>query len=233
VFASGSGTNLQALLDRFAGDDATARVVLVVSDRADARALSRGSHAGARTEVVPVAGRPVDEVATDLLALLAAERIELIALAGYLRLVPPAVVARFAGRIVNIHPALLPAFGGNGMYGARVHRAVLASGCLVTGVTVHMVSERYDEGAALAQWPVPVHSGDTVESLAARVLALEHMIYPLAIERLARSLTGDAEGELTAPMSFAASNAGTPPSADVARLVRAPLAAGARPPDLT
>jgi folate-dependent phosphoribosylglycinamide formyltransferase PurN len=99
------------------------------------------------------------------------------------------VVSRFRERIVNIHPALLPAFGGKGMYGMRVHGAVLRMGCRVTGATVHHVDERYDEGRPIAQWPVPVLDGDTPEALAARVLRVEHRLYPLALETLARSLS--------------------------------------------
>jgi phosphoribosylglycinamide formyltransferase-1 len=191
VFASGGGSNLQALIERF-GPDGLARVALVVSDRAGAGALARAAAAGIRAEVVPVAGRPAADVAGDHLKLLAEEAIELIALAGYLRLVPERVVAAYRGRILNIHPALLPAFGGPGMYGQRVHRAVLAAGCRVTGVTVHHVDERYDEGRPIAQWPVPVLAGDTESTLAARVLEVEHVLYPLAIECLLRGAYGGA-----------------------------------------
>jgi phosphoribosylglycinamide formyltransferase 1 len=99
-------------------------------------------------------------------------------LAGYLRLVPAAIVRRWEGRMLNVHPALLPAFGGKGMYGRRIHEAVLAARSTVTGVTVHLVDEHFDEGPIVAQWPVPVHPGDTPESLAARVLAAEHRLYP-------------------------------------------------------
>ncbi|MGH7506633.1 MAG: formyltransferase family protein, partial [Longimicrobiales bacterium] len=117
--------------------------------------------------------------------------------------IPADVVARFRGRMVNIHPALLPAFGGKGMYGMRVHRAVLEAGCLVTGATVHYVDERYDEGRALAQWRVPVLRGDTPESLAARVLRVEHVLYPIAIELLANGLR--EAGSTVAPGFDAAS----------------------------
>src|SRR5690606_35781064 len=117
-----------------------------------------------------------------LLRLLEDAGIDLIALAGYLKLVPREVVDRFRDRILNIHPALLPAFGGHGMYGLRVHRAVLASGAKVSGATVHLVDERYDEGPIVAQWPVPVLPGDTPARLAARVLKVEHILYPLAVE---------------------------------------------------
>jgi phosphoribosylglycinamide formyltransferase 1 len=114
-----------------------------------------------------------------------------IALAGYLRLVPAPVVTRYRGRIVNIHPGILPEFGGPGMYGLRVHRAVLDSGAHLTAATVHHVDERYDEGEMIAVWPVAVQSDDTPETLAARVLRVEHRLYPLALERLVRELEGE------------------------------------------
>ena len=190
VFASGGGSNLQALIDRLNGRKAPwGRVVLALSDRADAGALERARLAGVATAVIPARERSESEIATEMLDVLGTRAIDLVALAGYLRLVPAAVVAHFRDRIVNIHPALLPAFGGKGMYGMRVHRAVLSAGCRVTGVTVHHVDERYDEGRPVAQWPVPVREGDTPESLAARVLRVEHRLYPLALEVLARSLS--------------------------------------------
>lgn len=189
VFASGSGTNLQALLDRFTHDEA-ARIALVISDVADAGALDRARRAGVRAEHVPVRGRAPHDIAQDTLALLAAEDIALIALAGYLRLVPEPVVARFRHAMLNVHPALLPAFGGPGMYGRRVHEAVLAAGCTVSGVTVHYVDERYDEGRIIAQWPVPVLPHDSPEQLAARVLAVEHALYPAVVSVVARTLAG-------------------------------------------
>jgi folate-dependent phosphoribosylglycinamide formyltransferase PurN len=127
----------------------------------------------------------------------------MIALAGYLRLVPPDVVAAFGGRMLNVHPALLPAFGGAGMYGARVHQAVLASGARVSGPTVHFVDERYDEGAIIAQWPVPVRTDDTPETLGARVLAVEHRIYPWAVAAVASGAVRlGADGRLARAPEF-------------------------------
>jgi len=118
-------------------------------------------------------------------------------LAGYLRLVPEAVVARYSRRMLNVHPALLPAFGGKGMYGIHVHRAVLDSGARITGVTVHLVDEEYDRGDILAQWPVPVHVGDTPEALARRVLGVEHRLYPRVADHLCTAL---ASGRAPAPL---------------------------------
>lgn len=186
VFASGGGSNLQALLDRFnSAPGAPARVVLVVAGRPGIGALQRAERAGVPTLVLsPGALESAPETERLLRALEGAE-VDLVVLAGFLRLVPAAVVERYRGRMINIHPALLPGFGGPGMYGIRVHRAVLESGARVTGATVHLVDEHYDRGAILGQWPVPVLPGDTPERLAARVLAVEHRLLPAVVEAMA------------------------------------------------
>lgn len=180
VLASGSGSNLQAIRDDLVarGAAASAELALVISDRVAAGALER-----ARGWSVPAVHLPKDRN-DSLDAVLHEHGITHIALAGYLRLIPLAVVRRFHGRMLNVHPALLPAFGGPGMYGARVHAAVLAAGARVSGPTVHFVSEHYDEGAIVAQWPVPVRSSDTADSLGARVLAAEHRLYPWSLHLL-------------------------------------------------
>lgn len=184
VLASGGGSNLQAILDHFAmlGERAHGEVALVASDRADARALERGwarviPSFALRTKRNPD-GALLDE-------LLAAHDIDLVALAGYLRLVPESVVRRYEGRIVNVHPALLPAFGGKGMFGHHVHEAVVAAGVTVTGVTVHYVDEEFDRGTIIAQWPVPVLAGDDADAVAARVLRVEHLLYPRVLDAVA------------------------------------------------
>ena len=118
-------------------------------------------------------------------AVLAAHDVTLLALAGYLAFVPHEVTRRLHGRIVNVHPALLPAFGGPGMYGARVHRAVLASGATTSGPTVHFVDDEYDHGAVIAQLPVPVRLNDDEHTLAARVLRAEHLLYPRVVQAVA------------------------------------------------
>jgi phosphoribosylglycinamide formyltransferase 1 len=183
VLASGGGSNLQALLDYLdaLGDSRRADVALVVSNRRDAGALARAEKRGIPTGIV--SGRAAD--AAEMEALLETHRIDLVVLAGYLRLVPPALTRRLRGRILNVHPALLPAFGGPGMYGERVHEAVLARGARVTGPTVHFVDEQYDHGAIIAQWPVPVFEEDTVATLAARVLRAEHALYPRVVDAVA------------------------------------------------
>lgn len=182
VLASGRGSNLQAIIDHFdnLARDRVAKVVLVASNRADSPALLR-----AATASIDIASFDATDDGSALLGLLRRFRIDLVVLAGYLKRVPSAVVREYSGRIVNIHPALLPAFGGEGMYGARVHEAVLASGATESGVTVHLVDDEYDRGPIVAQWRVPVEKTDTPESLAARVLAVEHVVYPRAIEMVA------------------------------------------------
>jgi formyltetrahydrofolate-dependent phosphoribosylglycinamide formyltransferase len=173
VFASGRGSNLQALhtyLARAGG----AEIVLVASDRGASGALAWARDRGIATATLASGG----DDANAILQLLSTSQVDCVVLAGYLRLVPPQVVRAYRGRMVNVHPALLPAFGGPGMYGARVHRSVLESGARVSGPTVHFVDEVYDHGAIIAQWPVPVFSDDTESALAARVLRAEHLLLP-------------------------------------------------------
>jgi phosphoribosylglycinamide formyltransferase 1 len=196
VLASGRGSNLRALHEFLMRSDRAnfAQLALVLSDHLDAGAL-----AYARTRDIAAAAIDGGTLGGDrLLAQLRSHRIDLVALAGYMRLVPEIVVNAYRGRIVNVHPALLPAFGGRGMYGSRVHAAVIASGARVSGATVHFVDERYDHGAMIAQWPVPVLAGDTPQALAARVLRVEHALYPPAILAVAQSrIALDEDGRAT------------------------------------
>ena len=182
VLASGSGTNLQAILEHLErlGDRRAGDVVLVASDRVDAGALQRARARGIATEIIST-----ENAESTLDAALRGARADVVVLAGYLRHVPSAIVRRYAGGIVNVHPALLPAFGGPGMYGRRVHEAVLASGARVSGVTAHFVDEEYDRGPIIAQWPVPVLAGDDASSLAARVLRVEHLLFPRVVDAVA------------------------------------------------
>lgn len=215
VFASGGGTNLQALIDRFnRSDEAAARVELVVAGRPGIGALQRAELASVATVVLD----PPEVAARILEKSLHEHRIELIVLAGYLRQVPSEVVEAYRGRILNVHPALLPAFGGKGMYGMRVHRAVLDAGVRVTGATVHLVDERYDEGPILAQWPVPVLPGDTPERLAARVLRVEHLLLPAAVEAIA---CGGPPEALADPLAFEFLPASAPAADSITRLANA------------
>ncbi len=181
VLASGRGSNLVAIHEAIERDALRATVVLVVSNNSSAGALafaaSRGiptAHISARTHADPGGA---------LLERLAACAVDVVVLAGYMKQLDPRVVAAYRGRAVNIHPGPLPAFGGPGMFGAHVHAAVLRAGIPCSGATVHLVSEQYDEGDVIAHEPVPVVPGDTVESLAARVLEAEHSLYWRAIAR--------------------------------------------------
>lgn len=182
VLASGRGSNLQAIIDHFdnLARERIAKVVLVASNRPDSPALIR-----AATASIDIAPFNASDDGSELLQLLQEFRIDLVVLAGYLKRIPPKVIREYAGRIMNIHPALLPAFGGEGMYGARVHEAVIASGAEETGVTVHLVDDDYDRGPIIAQWRVPVETSDSADTLAARVLNVEHVVYPRAVEMVA------------------------------------------------
>ena len=175
VAVSGRGSNLDALLGAL-GPEAPARVVLVLSNRQDAPALERATARG-----IPTATLCDHADGREWLAALEPRGIDLLVLAGYLKLVPAEVVARYRGRIINVHPALLPAFGGKGMYGRRVHEAVLASGARESGATVHLVDEAYDRGTILGQARVPVLPGDDPDTLAARVLQVEHRLLPAVV----------------------------------------------------
>ena len=179
VAASGGGSNLGALLDAFP-PGGEVEIVLVLSNRRDAGALER-----ARTHGVAAVTLARPDAPDEWLAALRAAHVDLLVLAGYRRLVPAAVVRAMPGRILNIHPALLPDFGGAGMYGARVHAAVLAAGREESGATVHLVDEEYDRGAVLAQARVPVHPDDDATTLGARVLAAEHRLLPAVVRAAA------------------------------------------------
>jgi phosphoribosylglycinamide formyltransferase-1 len=184
VLASGRGSNLRALIEYFdaPGEERGGEIVLALSNRDGAPALAVAREAGIAAESIQ--GRHAD--AEHVEARLQAHAVDLIVLAGYLRLLPAPVVAARRGRMVNVHPALLPAFGGKGMYGLHVHRAVLAAGARVSGATVQFVDERYDGGAIIAQWPVPVYDDDTADTLAARVLRVEHHLLPRVVDAVAR-----------------------------------------------
>lgn len=183
ILASGSGTNAQRLVEHFTGH-AKAEVAFIGTDNPQAGVIARAWKLGVPLFLFDKSmlrdGR--------LQAELTAQRIDLIVLAGFMQLIPPALVKVFPRRIVNIHPALLPKFGGKGMYGERVHSAVLAAGEAESGITIHYVNELYDEGEHIAQFRCPVLPGDTAASLAERIHALEHAHYPDVIESLVVAL---------------------------------------------
>lgn len=187
VSGHGRGTNLQAILDACASGEIPGSVAVVIGVRDDAPALDRARVAGVTVRCVPPPARGQDDAAYGqaLLAELREHGVTILCLAGYMRILPRAVVEAYAGRALNVHPGLLPMFGGKGMYGERVHRAVIESGMKVSGCTVHLVDDEYDHGAILLQSVVPVHDDDTPETLAARVLPEEHRTYVAAIRLLA------------------------------------------------
>ena len=174
VLASGRGSNLEALFDELEGR-ADAAIVLVASDRPGAHALERARRRGVEAAILD----PGDGDA--MRALFEDARVDWIVLAGDLRRVPPTVVQRWRNRILNVHPALLPAHGGKGMYGERVHRAVLEAGETTSGASVHLVDEEYDRGPVVAREEVPVEPDDTPGTLAARVLEVEHRLLPAVV----------------------------------------------------
>ena len=192
VFISGGGSNLQALIDATEEGILHARIALVVASSAKAYGLERAKNAGIEGLVFTSKNFATPEAAGKyLLDLLKAREIDYIALAGYLKLLPLGVVRSFKGRIVNIHPALLPKHGGKGMYGHYVHEAVLANNEQESGVTVHLVDEVYDHGRILEQVKVPVKPGDTPDDLAASVLVQEHRLYPRVLDKLIKGYYND------------------------------------------
>jgi phosphoribosylglycinamide formyltransferase-1 len=186
ILASGRGSNFQAIWNSIQAGQLHAQVQVVISNNADAGALDF-----ARTQGLPavhLARNQYDSKESFVQAFLKTlddYEVNFIVLAGYMKLLSPEIVRAFRNRIINIHPALLPAFGGKGMYGHFVHEAVLAQGCKISGVTVHLVNEEYDQGPIVAQQCVPVLEPDTPESLAARVLKVEHIIFSQALQLFA------------------------------------------------
>lgn len=189
VFASGSGSNLQSIIDHIEAGTLPAKIAFVLSNNSAAGALNRARrhnipavHFSAKTHPDP------EQYAADLLSLHRDAGVEVVALAGYMKHLPPSFIASYQGRILNIHPALLPQFGGKGMFGIHVHEAVIAAKAKESGATVHLVTDHYDEGPVLLQEKVAVLQADTPETLAKRVLAVEHRIYPKALKEFLSAL---------------------------------------------
>lgn len=180
IFASGTGSNAEVIIRHFEMHRA-AQVTLLVSNKPDAGAIHIARDHGVETLVVD---REDFFSETSIVDALKVRGIDLIVLAGFLWLIPPALINAFPNRIVNLHPALLPKYGGKGMYGHFVHKAVLAAGEKESGITVHYVNEKFDEGEHIAQFTCPVEPGDTAEMLAKKVQKLEHEHFAKAIERL-------------------------------------------------
>jgi phosphoribosylglycinamide formyltransferase-1 len=178
VFASGGGSNFQALADTCQSGLIRGRIALCVASRNTAGVIQRAERLGIPVHVL--SGTTPEWTAAVLEALHAA-KVEFIALAGFMRMVPPELIRAYPDRIVNIHPALLPDFGGHGMFGMHVHRAVIEAGATRSGATVHLVDEDYDTGPIVAQESIEVRPSDSAEDLAARVLEVEHRLYPAVV----------------------------------------------------
>lgn len=186
VLASGGGSNLQSIIDRSLDGSLSADVVAVISNNSGAKALERARNHGIDgLHVSAVTEGSFEAADRRIVREFSVRKVDLVVLAGFMKQVGPALLETFRGRIINIHPALLPKFGGKGMYGMRVHEAVIAAGETESGPTVHLVDSEYDHGPALAQRRVPVFPGDTPETLQVRVLEEEHDLLPRTIQELA------------------------------------------------
>jgi len=196
VFASGGGSNLQALIDRIRSGELPVQIAFVLSNNSKSGALEKARACGAAAYHVSAQSEGGEgKAVARMTALLDEHKADLLVLAGYMKPVPSEVLARMRNRVVNIHPALLPAFGGQGYYGHKVHEGVVARGCQYTGLTIHMVNARYDEGQILLQRIVPVPPGSTADEVGALVLKQEHAWYWQVIRAFAtgaiRPLPGD------------------------------------------
>jgi phosphoribosylglycinamide formyltransferase-1 len=184
IFASGSGTNAQKIIEYFAGHSSIA-VSMILSNKKDAYVLVRAEQFNIPSVVFD---RQTFNETDEILRVLQKNEIDFIVLAGFLWLIPIYLIRSFPRRIINIHPALLPKYGGKGMYGVYVHQAVLDSGDKESGISIHYVNEAYDEGAIIFQAKCEVQPDDTPESLAQRIHQLEYKHYPEVIERLVMAL---------------------------------------------
>ncbi|MBS0408675.1 MAG: phosphoribosylglycinamide formyltransferase [Proteobacteria bacterium] len=189
--ATNNGSSMRAIVAACRDGRLAAQPVLVVSNRKDSPALAFAAENGVTTRCIPTIKDP-DGADAALAEALAAARADLVVLSGYLRKLGPRTLAAYRHRILNVHPALLPDFGGQGMYGRRVHEAVLAAGVAETGATVHLVDDEYDHGPSVAQARVPVNAGDTAADIEARVMAAEPGLFIDTLRRI-------ASGELKLP----------------------------------
>jgi phosphoribosylglycinamide formyltransferase-1 len=190
VLISGAGTTLENLIDRIADGSLCAKINLVVASRPGIAGIERARSAGLACHIIERKSFPTtQQFSTEIFRHCDEARVDLICLAGWLSLldIPP----RWEGKIINIHPALLPRFGGRGMYGQRVHQAVLDHGCTQSGCTVHFVDQIYDHGPIILQQTCPVLAGDTAEKLAKRVFEQEKIAYPAAIELVRKKMMND------------------------------------------
>jgi phosphoribosylglycinamide formyltransferase-1 len=193
ILISGGGSNLQALIDACAQDDFPARIQVVISNRPDAFGLERAKNTGIPAHCIDhTAYENRSAFETALQENLTDYPIDLICLAGFMRILTADFINQWPSKIINTHPALLPLFGGKGMYGEHVHTAVLAAGVRESGASIHYVIPEVDQGPVIVQKTVPVLEGDTIETLSARVIAQEHIAYPEAVRMIAGKMQQQA-----------------------------------------
>lgn len=192
IFASGNGTNAENIIKYFSGNK-DIKVKIVMANKTDAFVLERAHRLGIPTLYI---NREQWADATHILTLLHEQQIDFIVLAGFLAHIPDALLHAYPNRIVNIHPSLLPKFGGKGMYGNKVHEAVVTAGETESGITIHYLNEHYDEGQIIAQYRCPVMPNDTPQDVATRVHALEYEYYPKVIEQLLIALPATDEDKV-------------------------------------
>ena len=189
VFASGSGTNFQSLIDAVESGQIPAQIRGLITNRPNIKALERARKHGIESTVLTPSDYDTEQdYVKALQKTLTDWKTDLIVLAGYMIKIPSEVIDRYKGRILNIHPSLLPKYGGKGFYGINVHRAVIENQESESGCTVHIVDEEYDQGPILAQKKVPVQKSDTPETLAKRVLKKEHELFPKVVAKIVKDL---------------------------------------------
>ena len=186
VLASGGGTNLQAIIDACERGDIDGDVVVVISNIPEAFALERAKKHRIDAFAFPHKGVTREDHEKDVVSCLDQHQVDLVVLAGYLRVLTPVLISKYAGRMMNTHPALLPSFGGEGMHGHNVHQAVIDYGCKVSGCTIHFVTLDVDGGQIILQKAVPVQENDTADTLQERILKEEHKLLPRAIQLFAQ-----------------------------------------------
>lgn len=188
---SHGGSNMQAIIDAWKEGRLHAEPAVVISNNSASGGMERARQEGIPAIHLSAATHPdPSDLDAAIARALEAHGVDLVILAGYMKLLGPRTLSRYRGRILNVHPALLPKYGGKGFYGKRVHEAVLAAGERVTGATIHLVDERYDEGPIIAQSQVPVLAGDDADTLAARVLETERRLYVETLERIVQGEIG-------------------------------------------
>ncbi|MFK0379704.1 phosphoribosylglycinamide formyltransferase [Pandoraea sp. NPDC090278] len=192
ILISGRGSNMQAIVRACTAEGWPARVAAIIANRPDAEGLAFAQENGIPTAVVPSRGKTREDFDAELAAEIDRHQPDLVVLAGFMRILTPEFTGRYAGRLINIHPSLLPAFPG-----LQTHARALEAGCKIVGATVHFVTAELDHGPYVLQTALPVRHGDTPETLAERILPLEHIIYPRAVRWFVEDRLVIAEGRVT------------------------------------